>query len=391
MQGSNGLAAGNTLEEAIVQGISEAYEHYVTDNLYYKNSKDTVYFQLNLQKIKNILPEYLINIINKIEQSDCYLYIYDLSYNFNIPVLMSIIIDKNHQVYLNTAAAPVFNIALERILTEIYQGRLSFNIYTQDKSLMKPYREHSIEESIFNNVGSFPMRNNYPEELLLNKVIVGTYNKQIFLEDKEYTNIDLMNYCIQLNEKNDFEFCYRNLSQTKEMFVVRLFCTNKAIFSWSYNIYLQLNQTIRNDILDLLLQLSKEKLYSDNYFYILEKLEDMLNSFALSKNIALQVFINHITDKHLKIFPINTLETFFAYYDAECLFNPRINNSEKNRYAYLNSLYYYKVSNKYTNQEIVNIFINIFKYNNEEEIIMDLHNIQDKKYVIRKIFDIEEE
>ena len=100
MQGSNGLAAGNTLEEAIVQGISEAYEHYVTDNLYYKNSKDTVYFQLNLQKIKNTLPEYLINIINKIEQSDCYLYIYDLSYNFNIPVLMSIIIDKNHQVYL---------------------------------------------------------------------------------------------------------------------------------------------------------------------------------------------------------------------------------------------------------------------------------------------------
>ena len=29
--GSDGLAAGNTLEEAIVQGLSEIYEHYVTD------------------------------------------------------------------------------------------------------------------------------------------------------------------------------------------------------------------------------------------------------------------------------------------------------------------------------------------------------------------------
>lgn len=391
MQGSDGLAAGNTLEEAIVQGMSEIYEHYVTDRLYYDNSKDVIYFQLNLPKIKQTLPEYLINIIDKIEQSGCYLYIYDLSYNFNMPVLMSIIVDKNHQVYLNTGAAPVFNIALERVLTEIYQGRQSFSVYEYDKSLIKPYRNYSIEESIFNNASSFTMRNNYPEELLLNKIIVGSYNKEVFLEDKEYTNTDLMNYYIQLNEKNNFEIYYRDLSQVKEIFVVRLFCTNKVIFPWKYNIYLQLDETIRNDILNLALQINQEKEYSDNYFSLLEKLEDIMNSFMFTNNLALKEFISFIFGKHSKIFPVSTLENFFNYYTTQCLSNPEVDEIEKHRYAYLNSLYYYKVSNKYSDQEILNIFINIFKYNNLEEILLDLENIQDKKYVIRKIFNIKEE
>ena len=42
--GSDGLAAGNTLEEAIVQAMSEVYEHYVTDRVYYNNNKDTIYY-----------------------------------------------------------------------------------------------------------------------------------------------------------------------------------------------------------------------------------------------------------------------------------------------------------------------------------------------------------
>jgi ribosomal protein S12 methylthiotransferase accessory factor YcaO len=32
--GSDGLAAGNTLEEALVQGMSEIYEHIIWDRIY---------------------------------------------------------------------------------------------------------------------------------------------------------------------------------------------------------------------------------------------------------------------------------------------------------------------------------------------------------------------
>jgi hypothetical protein len=48
----------------------------------------------------------------------------------------------------------------------------------------------------------------------------------------------------------------------------------------------------------------------------------------------------------------------------------------------------YKQSNKYTDEEIINIFFNGFKYSDYNEIKKDLENIQDKKYVIRKIFNI---
>ena len=37
-----------------------------------------------------------------------------------MPVLMSIVIDKHHLMYIDLGAAPTFEIALERTLTEIY-------------------------------------------------------------------------------------------------------------------------------------------------------------------------------------------------------------------------------------------------------------------------------
>lgn len=390
MQGSDGLAAGNTIEEAIVQGMSEIYEHYVTDRLYYDNSKNVVYFQLNLEKMKKDLPQYLSNIIDKIKESGCYLYVYDLSYNFNLPVLLSIIIDNNHQVYLNTGSAPVFNIALERVLTEIYQGRTQFNIAELNKNLIKPYRNYSIEESILNNTGSFTMRNNYPEELLLNKQNISTYNHDIFLSGNEYTNIDLLKHYININLINDFKVYIKDLSLTKDMKAIRIFCINKVIFPWKYNIFLQINENIRKEILKIAAQLNQEQYCSDNYFNLLEQLELIMNdSFKNQNNIALQEFFNLIFGyEFLRVFPVSNLDFFFSYYDNQCLQDQSIDILEKNRYSYLYSLYLYKQSNKYTDEEIINIFFNGFKYSNYNEIKKDLENIQDKKYVIRKIFNI---
>ena len=116
--GSDGLAAGNTIEEAAVQGMSEIYEHYVTDRIYYE--KNTVYYELNLDKMLPSLSNYLVEIITNIKKEGYSLSILDLSYNFNMPVLMSIVIDKNHLMYIDLGAAPTFEIALERTLTEIY-------------------------------------------------------------------------------------------------------------------------------------------------------------------------------------------------------------------------------------------------------------------------------
>jgi ribosomal protein S12 methylthiotransferase accessory factor YcaO len=51
-----------------------------------------------------------------------------MSYIYKVPVLMSLIVNKKtHTVTINIGASPVFEIAVERVLTELYQGTYSFN------------------------------------------------------------------------------------------------------------------------------------------------------------------------------------------------------------------------------------------------------------------------
>jgi ribosomal protein S12 methylthiotransferase accessory factor YcaO len=48
-------------------------------------------------------------------------HIIDFSYNYNVPVLCAIVVNKStHAVSVNLGAAPVFDIACERVLTELH-------------------------------------------------------------------------------------------------------------------------------------------------------------------------------------------------------------------------------------------------------------------------------
>jgi hypothetical protein len=95
------------------------------------------------------------------------------------------------------------------------------------------------------------MRNNYPEELLLNKQNISTYNHNVFLSGNEYTNIDLLKHYININAINDFKVYIKDLSLTEDMKAIRIFCINKVIFPWKYNIFLQINENIRKEILKI--------------------------------------------------------------------------------------------------------------------------------------------
>lgn len=388
IQGSDGLAAGNTIEEAIVQAMSEIYEHYATDKLYYNNSSEIIYYQLNLHKMKSTLPEYLNNIIDKIEEGGYHLMVYDLSYNFNVPVLAAIIIDSYHVVHLNLGAAPVFNIALERTLTEIYQGRIQFKINECNKYYMKPYRAYTIAQSTYTNISSITLRDNYPEELLLNKINVSDYNHQIFLEDNSYSNNDLLSYYLKLNSMNNFEIYIRDLSQIQEIRAIRLFCANQTIFPWKHDIYKLIPLETRLKIQNIAYELNfKEEFCSDNYFMLLNQLEEILQDDTIDTT-AKNEYLSFIFKDEMKIFPVSNLDKFFIYYD-----NLILNTDDESvlKYNYYKSLYLYKKSNKYTDKEISNIFIHGLKYSVQSQIDEDLRYILDYKYVIRKILKGEKE
>jgi len=116
---SNGMCAGNTPFEALIQGMCEVMERYVLRLLYYKNLSfptipmDNFFGTEIYNKIQLISNKYNW----KFEIKDC-------SCNIGIPAIGILIIDKENMRYkfhLGVDPSPIT--ALERTLTEIYQGR----------------------------------------------------------------------------------------------------------------------------------------------------------------------------------------------------------------------------------------------------------------------------
>lgn len=117
--GTNGCAAGNTPEEALVQAISEIVER----NHKIRALKD----ELVLPDIPDeFLKQHEIayQIISFVREQGYKVIIKDASLNTGFPVVCACIIDKRTGRYhTHFGCHPVFRIALERSLTETFQGR----------------------------------------------------------------------------------------------------------------------------------------------------------------------------------------------------------------------------------------------------------------------------
>ena len=117
--GSNGMCAGNTKEEAILQGICEIFERFVSKTIY----KDEI--------TPPTIPTYLFketkiyDLLTQLEKdNDISIIIKDCSLNQGLPVIGLLIIDHNSNscaFKLGADTSPVT--ALERCFTELFQGR----------------------------------------------------------------------------------------------------------------------------------------------------------------------------------------------------------------------------------------------------------------------------
>lgn len=116
--GSNGSAAGNTYEEAIVQALSEIVERH--------NQYCTLQQQLTLPDV----PEERLHqcpiayrIISHLREQNFQVIIKDCSLGEKFPVICAVVIDRTTGKYhAHFGAYPIFEIALERALTESFQG-----------------------------------------------------------------------------------------------------------------------------------------------------------------------------------------------------------------------------------------------------------------------------
>lgn len=156
---SNGMCAGNTPKEALIQGMSEILERFVVRKIYYENiSFPTVPFEkfnnaIIYQRIKDIQAKYRWEF-----------YIKDCSCDIGIPAIGVLIIDRENMKYLfHIGVDPSPITALERTLTEIYQGRLTLSLKDIDIDLQHNlmYDENLKNDEMFKTCttghGQFPL------------------------------------------------------------------------------------------------------------------------------------------------------------------------------------------------------------------------------------------
>ena len=116
---SNGMSAGNTKNEARVQGLSEVFERYIKNKIIAEGICLPEVPDAVLQRFPQV-----VEAINKLEQHGYHLRIADASLGGHYPVMsVTLINPKNATVFASFGAHPSFEVALERTVTELLQGR----------------------------------------------------------------------------------------------------------------------------------------------------------------------------------------------------------------------------------------------------------------------------
>lgn len=197
---SSGLAAGNSKEEAIVQGFSEVVERYCHCRILREHITPP---NIPHSFLKQFSTAY--GIICALEQAGYTVLIKDCSLKEGFPVVASVIIDKKRHGYrINVGASPVFEIALERCLTEIMQGR-SVNTLSMITDFMPPQSRtaHAITYALVHGDGRYPLDFFEGEP---------AYSFEPFPDRSKATNIELLSYIMEYLQQHHRTMLLRDLS-----------------------------------------------------------------------------------------------------------------------------------------------------------------------------------
>lgn len=138
INGSNGICAGNTKEEALIHGLCEILERYSVKQHFLQQLTAP---EFSKESIKERAPE-IFKMVKEIERKGIYhIIIKDCSMKGKIPVVAIVLIDyKQNKYAVNFGSDPDLSIALHRCITEVYQGG--------------EIPEHKLTEFDFENAGA---------------------------------------------------------------------------------------------------------------------------------------------------------------------------------------------------------------------------------------------
>lgn len=199
---TNGCAAGNSAEETLVQGISEIVERYYMTKIVHEGiCPPTV--------PEDVLRQYKASydIISYIRAQGFKVSVKDCSLGERFPVVCVCMIDeKTGRYHTHFGAYPIFEIALERALTESFQGR----------PLRKAAR---FEDFLYKKQGAFSFVS------LSNEFTQGGWNKMpdFFVGEPQYAynpnagfdganNKELLRQCVEFFTGQGYDILLRDCS-----------------------------------------------------------------------------------------------------------------------------------------------------------------------------------
>ncbi|MDC9613007.1 30S ribosomal protein S12 methylthiotransferase accessory factor YcaO [Xenorhabdus khoisanae] len=144
---SNGMSAGNTMNEARVQGLSEVFERYVKNRI--------IAERISLPEIpQDVMNRYpaVVEAVNRLQEEGFPLYCYDASLGGQFPVICVVLFNPNNGTcFASFGAHPDFGVALERTVTELLQGRSlkDLDVFTPPSFDDEEVSEHTNLETHF--------------------------------------------------------------------------------------------------------------------------------------------------------------------------------------------------------------------------------------------------
>lgn len=196
--GTNGLCAGNTSDEAILQGVCEILERYAMKEIFCSHVTPPDI------PIEFFEDSYVYKLIQNLPQK-YKVFIKDASLGLQLPVICLCVIDTTNNTYgVSFGSEPSPSIALERCFTEMYQGGIDswfrpLKLYENIDSVNEyknqfKYSRGYLPKSFFALKPSYDFQNFYHESKANNKKdlqliiidIVKKANRNIYIQDLSY-------------------------------------------------------------------------------------------------------------------------------------------------------------------------------------------------------------
>jgi len=154
---SNGMCAGNTSSEALVQGLSESFERHMLSEIMHKRCRDLP--EVPESKVKRLL---CYPMIEKVRRGGFKVIVKDCSHSGRFPVAGVLFCREDLSLYsFRLGSAPVFDTAVQRCITEAFQG---YNDWAFDKDTDGVPLKDMFAEAFIKDRGSL-----YDEKNMVNE------------------------------------------------------------------------------------------------------------------------------------------------------------------------------------------------------------------------------